>query len=356
MSILEKVKKATSLLIITSMMFMPISGYALEKGVIIGNGVNLRDNADIKSNIIGNTSLGQSVDIVESNNEWYKVESGNGTGWINRDYVVIKSSSGKMGVTTSKVNFRKSPSLDGESLKLIPQNANVNVLSEENQWSKVKYDNLTGWVYSKYISYSLNSPKGFIKGKNVNIRKSADLKSDIIAKVTAEEISIKGYKDSWYNVVTKSNKDGWVHKQFVDVMGKTVTSRGVNSKKAMSVVALAKAQLGKRYVWGSTGPNTFDCSGYTSYVFKKFGIKLPRTSRTQGTAGVHVKKSELAPGDLVFFDTSGANNGVITHVGIYIGDNKFIHCSSGKSAKKVVITDINKAFYTRGYVTARRVL
>lgn len=119
------------------------------------------------------------------------------------------------------------------------------------------------------------------------------------------------------------------------------------------VVAVAKTKLGKKYVWGATGTKgTFDCSGFTKYCYKKNGIDIPRTSIMQSKYGKFIKRSELQKGDLIFFDTSKRRKGYVNHVGIYLGDNKFIHASSAK--KKVVITSLGKAFYSQRYMGARR--
>ncbi|MDD4170126.1 MAG: C40 family peptidase, partial [Desulfotomaculaceae bacterium] len=93
----------------------------------------------------------------------------------------------------------------------------------------------------------------------------------------------------------------------------------------------------------------FDCSGYTSYVYKQMGVSLSRTAADQFRAGVQVSKPSV--GDLVFFTTyqRGAS-----HVGIYIGNNQFIHASSG--AGKVTITSLSDAYYSKRYLGARRVL
>ncbi|MBN2767799.1 MAG: C40 family peptidase [Campylobacterales bacterium] len=128
----------------------------------------------------------------------------------------------------------------------------------------------------------------------------------------------------------------------------------VSNTKLASIPLAAKQKLGKRYVWGAVGPNTFDCSGFTMYTCKQEGISIPRTSIEQSKAGVPIPKYALKPGDLVFFDTSKTKRGYVNHVGIYIGDNKFIHASSAK--KKVTITSLEAPFYKSRYRGARRYL
>jgi len=130
--------------------------------------------------------------------------------------------------------------------------------------------------------------------------------------------------------------------------------KGHSSVRGKKLIALAKKKLGRRYVWGATGQrNTFDCSGLTSYVCKKNGIRIPRRAIEQSKYGKYVSRKNLKPGDLIFFDTSKQRRGYVNHVGIYIGNNKFIHASSAK--KKVIITSLSKPFYSQRFKLGRRV-
>lgn len=126
-----------------------------------------------------------------------------------------------------------------------------------------------------------------------------------------------------------------------------------DADKCQRITSLAKTKLGKKYVWGASGyKNTYDCSSFTKFVYRNVGIDIPRTSIRQSKFGKFVKRSELKKGDLIFFDTSKKRKGYVNHVGIYLGDNKFIHASSAK--KKVVITSLDKKFYSNRYKGARR--
>jgi len=117
----------------------------------------------------------------------------------------------------------------------------------------------------------------------------------------------------------------------------------------------AKELLGKKYVWGATGPNTYDCSGFTQKIYDDLGIKLPRVSRDQAKQGKLLKFKELKKGDLVFFHTNRRKPKRVTHVGIYLGNNNFIHASSG--AKKIVICNFKKdKFYKKTFSWGRRVI
>ena len=123
-----------------------------------------------------------------------------------------------------------------------------------------------------------------------------------------------------------------------------------------SIIHYAKDLLGKKYVWGATGPNTFDCSGFTKEIYAKTaGIKLPRHSSHQAKVGGYISFSQLKQGDMVFFDTSRKHKGAVNHVGIYLGEGNFIHASSG--GKRVMITNFKKkAFYRSRFLWGRRVI
>jgi len=120
------------------------------------------------------------------------------------------------------------------------------------------------------------------------------------------------------------------------------------------IIRTAKRYLGRHYVWGAEGPRSFDCSGFTQYVLRKSkGVRLPRVSRKQAYYGKYVSRRNLRAGDLIFFDTSRRRRGYVNHVAIYIGHNKFIHASSARH--RVVITSLNKPFYSARFKWGRRV-
>ncbi|EFL25305.1 NLP/P60 [Streptomyces himastatinicus ATCC 53653] len=113
------------------------------------------------------------------------------------------------------------------------------------------------------------------------------------------------------------------------------SSTATNSTKAAKAIDFAESQLGKPYVWGATGPNSYDCSGLTQAAWKAAGVSLPRTTWDQVKAGTRVSTSNLKPGDLVFFYDD------ISHVGLYIGDGMMIHAPKpGDVVKKAPITEM----------------
>ena len=114
--------------------------------------------------------------------------------------------------------------------------------------------------------------------------------------------------------------------------------RGVNGDK---IVQDAMKYIGLPYKWGASGPSEFDCSGLVYYVFKQNGINVPRTSKEQSKFGTQVDKADLKPGDCVFF----AKNGSVHHVGIYIGDDQFIHSPSTGDVIKISSLSSKSDFY-----------
>lgn len=129
-----------------------------------------------------------------------------------------------------------------------------------------------------------------------------------------------------------------------------LTSRAAAlDRKGQAVVTLAKQFLGTPYVWGGSSPAGFDCSGFVCYLFGQFGISLPHAADAQFNTGVPVSQPRV--GDLVFFTTYEPGP---SHVGIYIGNNRFIHSSS--AAGQVITTSLSESYYAGRYLGARRVL
>ncbi|MFV2029447.1 C40 family peptidase [Neisseria sp. S1] len=125
-----------------------------------------------------------------------------------------------------------------------------------------------------------------------------------------------------------------------------------NRSDADQLISSAMGLLGVAYRYGGTSASTgFDCSGFMQHIFRRsMQINLPRTSAEQARMGVAVSRSDLQPGDMVFFSTVG---GRISHVGLYIGNNRFIHAP--RTGKSIEITSMSNKYWNARYVTARRV-
>jgi lipoprotein Spr len=139
----------------------------------------------------------------------------------------------------------------------------------------------------------------------------------------------------------------------------TVQAESTASQKADKIIAFAQSLKGKvTYKFGVNNPSKliFDCSSFTKYVFGKYGVSLKWGTKYQSQAGTYVAKKNLKKGDLIFFSSPSGTSKKITHVGIYMGNGKFIHNTIGKSFNGIAIGDLNASNYQKRYVTARRVL
>lgn len=139
----------------------------------------------------------------------------------------------------------------------------------------------------------------------------------------------------------------------------TTSAKMTSSQKADKIIALAQSLKGKvTYKFGVNNPSkyVFDCSSFTKYVFGKYGVSLKWGTKYQSKEGTYVSKSNLKKGDLIFLSSPSGTSKTITHVGIYMGNGKFIHNTIGKGINGIMIGDLNTSYYAKRYVTARRVL
>ena len=270
-------------------------------------------------------------------------------------------------VTASSLNFRTGPSTSYSIINVLMNGQKVEYISTSGSWLKVKYNGVTGYVHGDYVTKGTtdNSTTGTTKyvsaSVGLNVRSGAGTSYSKLGKLEyKEKVTVLSTSNGW-SKINYNGKTGYVDSSYLQstVPGSNGNNANNNnntvSTKANEVIAYAKTLLGKPNVWGEQGPNSFDCSGFTYYVFKnKAGIVLPRTSSAQSKYGTYVSKSNLKAGDLVFFDTNGANDGNVSHVGMYIGNGQMIHASYGQ--KKIVIANFNDSYYQKAYVNARRVL
>ena len=136
-----------------------------------------------------------------------------------------------------------------------------------------------------------------------------------------------------------------------DYVAQVDATVAASSGKGSQIAQYALQYVGCPYVYGGSSPSGFDCSGFTTYVMKHFGYSISRTASGQMDNGASISKSELQPGDLVFFN-NGNSSKRATHVGIYTGNGQFVHAST--STTGVIISDLNSSYYSSTYVGARR--
>ena len=189
-----------------------------------------------------------------------------------------------------------------------------------------------------------------IIGDRVNIRNYPGMDGKIIKNIDTTSVKVIGKNDKWYKVIT-DQQEGWIYSQYVAIDYPELIPYA--KVKGEEIVAYSLQFIGTPYVWGGNDlKRGVDCSGFTQEVYDAFDISLSRVSYMQATDGQTVSRERLKSGDLIFFDTEGINNGQISHVGIYIGQDKFVHSDSTKG---VMISSLKSNYYQRNYVKGVRV-
>lgn len=218
---------------------------------------------------------------------------------------------------------------------------------------KTTTDNIMGAVHLGDLKVCIEESLSYGISK---VDKTIKNKDSYYVLVKGEIVAIKNYIDGNFVIVDSSNNEFLVDKSFIEfratdeLVSRSSISR--RTKLLTKLISTAHSLIGKPYVYGDNGGRGFDCSGFTYYLYlSQLEIELPRSSYDQVNVGTKVEKLDLAPGDLLFFNTSGRR---ISHVGIYIGDDNMIHASSGKA--KVTIDSINAGYYNQRYITARRII
>lgn len=274
------------------------SAATLGVGTVTGSGLRLRSGPDTDSAILDTASQNDQVIVLEkASGDWYKVSFDSQIGYMSADYISLATvadatiGAGVVDTEDSSLRMRSGPSTDSSILCSIPDNTVVQIIGINNGWYKITYNGQTGYVSSNYVSLR-----------------------------TVEAAS---------------------------------TSSVAESSAGSGVIAYAKKYLGVDYVYGGSSPSGFDCSGFTMYVYSHFGYSLPHSASSQLKNGTSISRSNLKPGDLVFFRKPGSSYAA-THVGIYVGNSQFIHACS--TDDQVQISSLDSDWYSSIFVGGRRIV
>lgn len=252
--------------------------------------------------------------------------------------------------TGSSLRLRAEPSTSASVVTTLDKSVAVAILDDSvDGWYKIAYNGSTGYVSADYLNVDQDNvftTYGRVNSDGVNVRSDASTDSSVLTTIEEDAIvTVNGLVDGWYDVTCEYGTEGYIRSDFLDL----TESSSSNS----DIAATAKQYLGTGYVYGGASPRSFDCSGFTMYVYSQHGYSLPHSATSQWQSGLGTRVysiSELQPGDLVFFNDPSRNAGkACSHAGIYTGDGQFIHSSSSRSGG-VIVSSLTSGYYNTYFV------
>lgn len=351
------------------MLTMSVTYAVSMQGVVVGDQSTVRNGSGFDLPAIGTLAIGTSINILSENNEWFQVSTADSSisGWIFKDLIAVKQDDQseamkKVRINATSLNVRTAPSTDAHRITQLNNGQEFKAITVSGDWVQILLnDGQKGWVHGEFVVMIPNLPSAAV---NKEVAKVYDKMNSTYVEISdfqqGKVIYIKDYDDEYFDIQTEDGFAGWIKREDVSLIinGENPVARGSLRADASEFTSVTKKYLGKPYKYATTGPNSFDCSGFVYYILHQYygnqltenGITLPRSSRAMASVGTPVSRNNLQVGDLVFFNNS---SGTINHVGFYLGNNQFIHASSG-SSMSVIISPINTGTYNTRYNTARR--
>ena len=252
-------------------------------------------------------------------------------------------------VDSGNLNVRETADPDGKLVGKFPKNAAGEIIGTEGEWTKIESGNVTGYVLTEYLltgdegwakASELAEYVATAKTGGLRIRQEPSTECTVLDTLgEGEEVTIIEQGDEWIKV-DLDGEEAYVAAEYVDIdlslttaMTLTEARYGVGvSDVGTALCDYALQFVGNPYVWGGTSlTNGADCSGFVMQVFAHYGISLPHSSKAQSTYGTKVDFSELQPGDVIFYGSGKS----ISHVAIYIGGGQIVHASNKRTGIKV---------------------
>lgn len=308
------------------------------KSVVTANDVN---SVNLENISVISSQNGEAISRMESLENTFQIASSN------EDYITTKFCKviSKNPIDIN-VPIYEDPSKDSDQVGQIYVGATVAVSKSISGFSEILFEGELVYIDDSYLvdSKPLELVSNQEEAKKENIVQD---NSKYTSKIEDND-KITKYDLKFVNKEDKLKEDHNNQKPTIQQ-----SSNALNSK-VQDIIKFAKLHLGKPYVYGSSNLNVgTDCSGFTHSVFKNFGIKINRSSRDQYLNGTSVNRSNLLPGDLVFFNKGGSSP--ISHVGLYIGNNEYIHSTDGK-VRGIVISSLSSPYSLRTYYGAKRII
>lgn len=302
-------------------------------GFVSASSLRLRSEPNTSSKTITSAPKGDVVVVISKNGDWYKVIYNLQEGYMHGDYLnVLTAENAELGygiINGSAVNLRSGPGTSNSVVAVGNTGDKAYIIGINAGWYKVIFGNNICYIRSDYLDLteipyenkaSSNSPKFFRGGKSIGVAPSASALGSSANSATTPAVPNAG------------------------------TAQVPASSVGQQIVDTAKKYLGVPYKWGGASPSGFDCSGFAYYVLRSVGIPASRTLVTMYSQGTPVEKSQLQPGDIVFFQNTYTTG--LSHVGIYVGNGQFIHAPH--SGTVVSYSDLYSDYYVNHYYGAVR--
>lgn len=297
----------------------------------VRNYVNVRKGPNTDSDIVGkiyNGAVAQIINTVgEGEEQWFQITSGNVEGYIKAEYfihgeeaaaVLDQYVSKYVKVNVKRLNVRKKATTDSDRIGYVNSEETLKVVEIKDEWIKVQYTpEITGYVAAKYVT--VNEEYIYAKSAEDEKKEAAFVK----------ELEDRAGLNQAENNSSNSKEDTTVT---LKPPAQTYTS---NEELRKAIIDYAMQFLGDKYVHGGQSLKTgTDCSGFTMYVLREFGISISRTPQGQYTgAGRAILYSEIQPGDIICYSNNGGKS--CTHVAFYIGDGKILHAANKRDGVKI---------------------
>lgn len=262
----------------------------------------------------------------------------------------VELQGGGIVTASSALNFRSAPSESASIIDSLSNGYRVCILDIEGEWAHVTANGNPGYVNLAYLDkldvMDVNGGGAKVTASTLNIRSKPSTEGEVLGQIPEGQVAeITGINKGWLQV-KYNGMQGYVSPEYIEI----VPGQASENSAGSSVITYAKQFIGTPYRYGGSSPSGFDCSGFTSYVYKHFGVNLSHSSSAQYGQVSKVSRGDLQAGDLVFFATRGRSIG---HVGIYVGGGQFIHSPSAGSS--VRIESMSSGYYANRFVGGGRV-
>ena len=328
--------KTLAVLVLAGLLTAAVSAASFGTGTVTASALYLRAQPTTDSAALNFAVQGSSVEILaDAVDGWYEVQFNGQRGYMFAEYLDVAPT----------------PTEESPEVETAPETEGV---PEVEETPKTEETPETEDAPETEMAPALSQGKVTLTSGWLNIRSEASMEGTKVGMIPNHTVvALEDHVDGWYQV-TYQGVTGYVAERYIVPVEDGSVQEDKPSATGEAVVTLAATYLGRPYRYGASGPDAFDCSGFTSYIYRQFGVSLNRSAADQLLYnGTSVAYSDLQKGDLVFFKEFGASVAA-THVGLYVGNGQFIHASS--SGSDVKYSALSNGWFSARYVGAKRVI